>query len=247
MENQVILITGASKGIGAMMSKNFARNGFKVALNYSKSKDAAELICSGLANENLQALPIEANVSKEKEVKNMFNEVLENFGKITHLVNNAGINLDKPFTELTFDDFDKVIKTNLYGTFLCSREFAKQIKNGKGTITNLGAYCGLQGRKNGSNYCASKAGIMSLTKCMARELAPNIRVNCVIPGFVETDELIERYDLTDMNKRKEYMNRIPLENFGTEEQIYSMINYLITEGEYITGQNLFVNGGNYMG
>jgi acetoacetyl-CoA reductase/3-oxoacyl-[acyl-carrier protein] reductase len=138
------------------------------------------------------------------------------------------------------------MNTILTGTFMCSQEFALRYKGSKGHIVNIGALTAIRGRLNGANYCSARAGVLTLTKCMALELAPKIRVNCVTPGFINTDEVTERYNLTQKDKLEQALLTIPLGKLGKPEDIFKMIYFIVSESNYITGQNFIVDGGKLM-
>lgn len=247
-QEQVVVITGASRGIGAALALDLAKRGYKVVINYRASEDEA-LHVADTINEQVgpeQALVVQANVGKRSDVASMFDYVLREWGQVDVLINNAGLNLDGPFLQMTDDQWQQVIDTNLTGTFLCSQEFARRFQGTVGHIVNIAAATGLRGRKNGVNYCSSKAGVITLTKCLALELAPKIRVNCVIPGYMNTAEVITRYHLDDKEHYDRIVGTIPMNRLGTPDDICRMAAFLLRDAEYITGQNFFVNGGNFM-
>ena len=178
-DSKVILVTGSSRGIGAGLVKGFSNKGYKVIVNYSKSNEEAERIYLELVNiaGQTNVILLKADVSKRTEVKEMFDKIVASFGRIDVLINNAGINLDGPFLEMTDEQWQRVIDTNLTGTFICTQEFTFHFAGEIGHVINIGASTGIRGRKNGCNYCSSKDGVINLTKCLALELAPKIRVN----------------------------------------------------------------------
>jgi NAD(P)-dependent dehydrogenase (short-subunit alcohol dehydrogenase family) len=247
-QSKVILVTGASRGIGAGLVKNFAKKNFRVVINYSKSdEEAVQLyreIASGVGRNSLMLM--KADVSKRTAVKDMFNTIIANYGRVDVLINNAGINFDGPFLEMTDEQWQRVIDTNLTGTFICAQEFALHFTGEVGHIINIGASTGFRGRKNGCNYCSSKAGVINLTKCLALELAPRIRVNCIIPGFIETAEVMKRCDLYRKENYDAAVSSIPMARMGTADDVFNMADFIIENSTYITGQNLFVNGGDFM-
>ena len=247
-DSRVILVTGSSRGIGAVIVSGFAKKGFRTVINFSKSAgEAAALqkqISETTGRENV--LLIKADVSNRSEVRAMFDEVVRTFGKVDALINNAGVNKDGPFLDMTDEQWQKVMGVNLTGTFICSQEFALHFKGDSGNIINISASTGIRGRKNGCNYCASKAGVINLTKCLALELAPRIRVNCIVPGYIETDEVMTRYKIDRKENYAAAVSTIPLGRMGTAEDIFSMAEYLVENSGYITGQNFFVNGGHFM-
>lgn len=245
---EVVLVTGSSRGIGAALVENLAKRGFRVVINYSKSdREARELrtrIAEQVGEEIL--LEVQADVSKREDVKHMFDTIIKKFGRLDVLINNAGLNIDGPFLEMTDEQWNQVIAINLTGTFICSQEFALRFTGEKGHIINIGASTGFRGRKNGVNYCSAKAGVITLTKCLALELAPKIGVNCVIPGFINTEELMTRYNLDEQENYDKTVSGFPMGRLGTPDDICRVMNFIVEDSEYITGQNFFVNGGNFM-
>jgi len=243
----VILITGSSRGIGKKLVQRFAELGHRIVLNFYKGRKEAETLTEELeltyGKENV--LLVQADVSKRNDVKELFERSKAQFGTVNILINNAGINLDGPFLEMTDEQWNRVIETNLTGTFICSQEFALQLGEGEGHIINLGAATGIHGRKNGANYCSSKAGIITLTKCLALELAPKVMVNCVVPGFIATDEVIERYGFEDPEKAQAVIDTIPAGRLGRVEDIVRTAEFILFGSSFITGQSFFVNGGDY--
>ena len=247
-ESRVILVTGSSRGIGAALVTGFARKGFRVVINYAKSDGEANQlyreICRFADPNNVML--IKADVSVRTEVSAMFDRIAANFSRIDVLINNAGINLDGPFLEMSDEQWRRVIDTILTGTFICSQEFAFHSRGEGGCIINIGANTGIRGRKNGCNYCSAKAGVINLTKCLALELAPRIRVNCIIPGFIATEEVMTRYNLYQEENRAALVNNIPMGRLGKPEDVFKAAEFIVENADYITGQNFLVNGGNLM-
>ena len=246
-ESKVIVITGASRGIGAELLRGFARKGLKVVLNYSKSDETADALFADIALFTKDILKVKADVSDRHEVRRMFDQVVERFGKIDILINNAGQNIDGPFIQMSDAQWQRVLGVHLTGTFICSQEFVLHSQGNDGHIVNVSASTALKGRKNGANYCSAKAGIIALTKCLALELAPKIKVNCVVPGFMETEEVLTRYGLYDKDNHEKAISAIPLMRLGTPSDVFALVDFIVNESTYITGQNFFVNGGNYLG
>jgi acetoacetyl-CoA reductase/3-oxoacyl-[acyl-carrier protein] reductase len=247
-KQKTILVTGAAGGIGSTVVKNFALKNQKVIINFLKSEKKANQLRKEINDRHGKdtAFVFKADVTQRSEVKNMFDFAYEKCGRIDVLVNNAGINIDRPFLEMHDDEWTKVITTILTGTFICSQEFAKRYKGNAGHIINIGALTAIRGRKNGVNYCTARAGVVNLTKCMALELAPNIKVNCVTPGWIETDELVERYQLHNEENYRKAVSTIPLEKLGSPDDIFRMIHFIVNDSTYVTGQNFFVDGGYLM-
>ena len=246
--DKVILVTGSSRGIGEGIITHFSKIGFNVVINYSKFDKEAKELYNKLINLSSKdkVLLEKTNVSNREEVKRMFDNIIDKFGKIDILINNAGINIDKPFFDMNDNDWEKVISTNLTGTFICSQEFYFHFKGEEGHIINISAHTGITGRKNGANYCSSKAGINTLTKCLALELAPKIKVNTVMPAFIDTKEVLIRYNLGIKENYENMIDSIPLKRLGNNDDIIKVINFIINESSFITGQSFYVNGGLYM-
>jgi NAD(P)-dependent dehydrogenase (short-subunit alcohol dehydrogenase family) len=246
---KTVLITGGSKGIGKAISLKMAREKYNVIINYFFDETKAQETLNECREVNENVILIKCDVSNYEAVKGMFNEILKTFNSIDIIINNAGLNIDKPVIEMSEEDWERVVDVNMKGPFLVSKIAATIIlsQGGKGNIINIGSTTGISGRKNGINYCASKAGLIVMTKCLAKELAPNIRVNCVIPGITRTEEIEKRFDLK-INEKNEVLKRaIPLNRIGETYEIADVISFLISDkAEYINGQKIIVDGGEYM-
>ena len=245
-EERVMVITGGSTGLGSELAKYFVSKGFRLVVNYFFDKDVQELIGnnSALGNKD-KVLFSQADVSNREQVESMFDNAINKFGRVDILMNFAGINRDAPFTEITDDMWDSVIAAHLKGHFICGQEFVAHNLDREGLILNIGAAGGQIGRKNGANFCSAKGAIFALTKCMALELAPRIRVNCLVPGSVKTREVIDRYDLeTDDGLEKE-LATLPMGRLGEFEDIIHMVQSII-DAKFTTGANFYANGGQYM-
>ncbi|MEL7564869.1 MAG: 3-oxoacyl-ACP reductase family protein [Dehalobacterium sp.] len=252
MDNsKAILVTGSSRGIGRELVKFFAQKGHKVAVNYAKSENEAQSLYDEISSYNKDIILVKADISDRLQVKNMFQKIVQKFGRIDVLINNAGINMDASFMDMSDEKWQRVIDTNLTGNFICSQEFVFAFNNAgnesSGHIINIASNSSITGRKNGANYCSAKAGVVTLTKCLALELAPSIKVNCIMLGYVDTEEVMERYMLHDKNYYDRMMETIPLRRLGTSDDVCKAANFIINESSYMTGQSLFINGGNYMG
>lgn len=249
MENsKVILVTGSSRGIGADLVRNFAKRGFSVVINYSKSEKEANVIYREIcqATDPRFVMLAKADVSKRTEVKAMFDEVVKYFGRIDALICNAGINIDGSFLQMSDEQWHRVIDANLTGMFICAQEFAFHYRGDIGHIITISASTGIQGRKNGCNYCSAKGGVFALTKCLALELAPIIRVNCVVPGRINTEELMTRLELHNKQNYDSLVSRIPLGRLGAPYEVFEVAEFIIESTSFITGQSFFINGGDYM-
>ena len=247
-ENKVVLITGALSDIGRASATAFAKAGYCVALNYRHHEEQGRKFAGWLvqAGHAPQAAGFLGDIRMRKEVVDLFDQVCQAFGKVDVLVNNAGINQDNRFLSMSDEEWDVVIDTILKGTFMCSQEYARRYSGDSGCIINIGAVTALKGRANGANYCSARAGVLALTKCMAQELAPKIRVNTVTPGRIDTEELRQRYHLEDAQNSSRLANEVPLKRLGSPQEVADMILYLATQANYTTGQNYLVDGGLYM-
>jgi 3-oxoacyl-[acyl-carrier protein] reductase len=237
---KVVIVTGASRGIGREIAKNLAKKGLIVIANYNKSEQDAIKLKEELKKENIEIDIFKADVSNRKEVKNMINFVIEKYNKIDILINNAGISKYKLFTDVTDEDWNEVINTNLYSAFCVTQECSKyMIKNKTGLIINISSVWGLVGASCESIYAISKAGIDAMTKSLAKELGlSGIRVNSIAPGIIDTsmNKNLTNEDISNIK------NEIPLEKIGKTEDIAKCVNWLIDD-EYTTGQIISVNGG----
>ena len=240
--NKVCLVTGGSRGIGAACIKEFAKNGYNVVINYVKDDLSANFLKTEVEeNYHVKALVIKCDVSNEVEVKNMVEEVINTFGTIDVLVNNAGIAIDTIVADKTVENFRKILDINLIGTFLVSREVAKYMLNRKtGSIVNISSTNGIDTYYPESlDYDASKAGVISLTHNLAKEYHPYIRVNSVAPGWVTTDmnkELDKEFIKTEEDK-------ILLNRFADPLEIAKVIYFIGAEASYINSSIIRVDGG----
>ena len=248
-EPKVVLVTGSSKGIGAIYVRNFARKGYRTVINYSRSDDEANSLyqeVSSFAGPD-NVMIVKADVSKRTQVRDMFDRAIDNFGRVDILINNHGRNLDGPFLKMSDEQWQECIDVILTGTFICSQEFALHFEGETGHIVNVGARTGIVGRTNGANYCSAKAGVITLTKCLALELAPKIRVNCIVSGFIETEAFYEQAVKTKQfaSNVDDLVSAIPMGRLGTPDDMFKMVEFIVNS-DYITGAKFFVNGGNFM-
>lgn len=234
--NKIILITGASRGIGRKIAVELAQKGYKVIANYHKSTEKAMELKDG--NENIEIY--KADVSKRQEVKEMIKYIIDKYGKIDVLINNAGISEEKLFTDVTDEDWNKIINTNLYSAFCTTQEVVKNmIREKNGCIINISSVWGMVGASCETIYAISKAGLDGMTKSLAKELGlSNIRVNSIAPGYIDTD-MNKCYSADEVNMIKE---EIPLNKIGKTADIAKCVQWLI-EDEYTTGQIISINGG----
>ena len=232
----IVLVTGASRGIGREIAKNLAQNGNMVIANYNKSEEQAK----NLQKENGNIEIYKADVSKREEVKQMVEYILNKYGKIDVLVNNAGISENKLFTDITDEDWQKIINTNLYSAFCVTQEvLPNMIHNKFGCIINISSIWGIVGASCETVYSIAKAGIDAMTKSLAKELGPsNIRINSIAPGIIDTD-MNKNLTPEDIENIK---NEIPLQRIGKTIDISRCVEWLIDD-EYTTGQIISINGG----
>lgn len=234
-----ILVTGSSKGIGATIIKKFASKGWNVVINYNFSQKEAHDLETYIKRYNIKVLNIKCDVKNEVEVKNMFTKIKEEFGNLDVIVNNAGISLDNGLVNKDAKEFMTVVNTNLLGTYLVSKYGTKLLK--EGSIINISSnnvYTG--GIIESVDYDASKAGIIALTHDFARYLAPKVRVNCICPGWINTDMNKDLY----IDYKKEEENKILLKKFGEAEDIANVVYFLASkEAKYINDTIIRVDGG----
>lgn len=242
MERKTVLITGASRGLGAAIARVFAKNNHNIILNYNNSETEALNLTEELRKYNVEVLPIKADMTNEEEIKNMVNISLEQFKKIDVLVNNAGIAIDTTFEDKTKENFIKTIDTNLIGPFLVSKYVGESmLKEKQGCIINISSNAGLESYyPEGLDYDASKAGLISLTHNLALHYAPYIRVNCIAPGWINT----EMNKNLDKDYIKEEESKILLNRFAEPEEIAKVVYFLSTEdAKYINNETIRVDGG----
>ncbi|MDY0039948.1 MAG: 3-oxoacyl-[acyl-carrier-protein] reductase [Desulforhabdus sp.] len=243
---RVVVITGASRGIGRAIAVVLTEPGYQMVVNYRSGLDAAQQTAAAIEAKGGYPHLHQFDVADADAVKNAFKEIVKAHGRVDDLINNAGITRDNLMVLMKTSEWDDVINTNLKGAFLCSQSVIKTMMRQKyGRIINITSVVGAMGNAGQSNYAAAKAGIIGLTRSLARELATrNITVNAVAPGFIETDMTVAMPD-----KAKEGMlTQIPAARPGTPDDVAAAVKFLASEAAaYITGQVLHVNGGMFMG
>ncbi|HBG5345210.1 TPA: SDR family oxidoreductase [Clostridioides difficile] len=242
MKNKTVLITGGSRGIGKAMSKAFAKEGYNVLINFNKSENEAKELYAILNEKNFSVKLFKADVSNREDVENMVDYCVKEFGGLDVLVNNAGISQDKLFTDITDEDWDNMININLKGSFYCSQVALKyMVSEKKGNIINISSIWGISGASCEVHYSITKAGIIGMTKALAKEVGPsNIRVNSIAPGVINTD-MLSGYNEEDINALVE---ETPLMRIGTPEDIANCAIFLASDkSNFITGQVISPNGG----
>lgn len=245
LDGKVALVSGASRGIGRAVAIMLASSNARVFINYLKNKDAAEEVEEEIREGGGMAETIPFDVASSEEVKDGVKSIIKKAGKIDILVNNAGLTRDNLFAIMKESDWDEVIDTNLKGTFLLTKAAMRpMIKARWGRIVNIASVAGQYGNPGQANYSASKAGIIGLTRAIAREIAVrNITVNAVSPGLIETDMAEGLPD----NAKETIISRIPIGRMGKPEEVAQVVGFLVSKyADYITGQVIGVNGGLYM-
>ena len=245
LENAVVIITGASRGIGRAVAKEFGHGGAKVVVNYSRSKELAEeLVQSLMENGARGAIAVQADVSDPEQAVKLVEETIQQFGRIDVLINNAGINIDRTLKNMSVQDWRTVIETNLSSYFYMIKATLSHFMQQKsGTIINMSSIAGQAGNYGQANYSAAKAGILGLTKTAALELARyNVTVNAICPGPIET----EMWQMIPDEAKAGLMKKILLNRAGTVQEVARAALYLYEDGEYFTGATLTMNGGWYM-
>jgi len=240
--NKCVMITGASRGIGAACAEAFAKAGCDVVINYNKNEDMALRLCDILSGMGVRVEAVQADVSDPDSVRAMFDNVYERFGFIDVLVNNAGIAMQKLLTDTTDSDWDKMISTDLGSVFYCSRAvLPSMIRQKRGCIVNIASMWGEVGASCEAAYSAAKAGVIGLTKALAKEVAPSgIRVNAVSPGVVMTD-MMSGFTAEDIQALRD---EIPIGELCTPGSIADAVVFLASDAAgMITGQVIPVNGG----
>ena len=240
---KTVLITGASRGIGASIAIAFAQQGYAVVINYNKNKEKAENLAKVILDSyKVPVLAVKCDVSDYAQVENMFKTINDSFGGVDVLVNNAGVSSQMLFTDISAEDWQAMMGTNLNSVFYCSKlALPYMISKKAGVIINISSMWGQVGASCEVHYSTAKAGVIGLTKALAKEVAPsNIRVNCVAPGVVMTD-MMQSFDEETL---KELTEETPLQKLGTPKNIADAVVFLASsKAEFITGQILGVNGG----
>lgn len=242
LQGKVALVTGASRGIGKEIALTLASYGADVIVNYNGSKEKAEEVVKEITAMGRKAVAMQCSVADFDACGEMITKALADFGKIDILVNNAGITKDNLMIKMTPEDFGAVIDTNLKGTYNTIKHMYRPfLKQKSGSIINMASVCGILGNAGQANYSASKAGVIGLTKSMARELASrNITVNAVAPGFIATDMT----DAMPESAKEATLQQIPLKRIGTTKDIAETVAFLASsKASYITGQVISVDGG----
>ncbi len=244
LTDKIAVVTGASRGIGRAIALELAAEGAKVAVNYARSAEAAEAVVAEIQELGAEAIALQADVSEAEQVSELFKTVMDKWGRVDVLVNNAGITRDTLLMRMKPADWQAVINLNLTGVFLCIQAVTKpMLKQRSGRIINIASVSGQMGNPGQANYSAAKAGVLGLTKTVAKEMATRgITVNAVAPGFIETDMT------HDLKSAEDILKFIPLGRFGQPEEVAGLVRFLAADAAaaYITGQTLTIDGGMVM-
>ncbi|MDB5092164.1 MAG: 3-oxoacyl-(Acyl-carrier-protein) reductase [Candidatus Eremiobacteraeota bacterium] len=241
-EGQVALVTGGTRGIGAAITTMLAKSGVRVAAGYSRGQDAAEALQKKLEAEGGEVSIHQGRVDAPLDCARVVAEVMDRFGRVDYLINNAGITLDKTVRKMTHDDWHNVLNVNLFGAFCMTKTVLEHmIERGSGRIVNISSVIGETGNIGQANYAASKAGLFGLTKSLALEMARRgITVNIVAPGFIAT-EMVEKIPQASLDT---VVEKIPLHRLGRPEEVARVVRFLLEDDSgYITGAVYTVNGG----
>ncbi|WP_251860606.1 3-oxoacyl-[acyl-carrier-protein] reductase [Clostridium sp. Marseille-Q2269] len=242
LQGKTAIVTGASRGIGRAIAKKLASMGANLVLNYRKSADEIDTLIEEIKEYEVQTLVVQGDVSSFEDCKKIADEAKEKFGSIDVLINNAGITKDALILRMTEEDFDKVISVNLKGVYNCSKHIAPiMLKQRSGKIINISSVVGVAGNAGQCNYAAAKAGVIGITKTLAKELGSRgITVNAVAPGYIKTDMT----DALSEKVKKSIEDVLPLKTLGTPEDVAEAVGFLASDkASYITGQVLHVDGG----
>ena len=242
---KTVLITGAGRGLGSYTARAFGAEGANVCVNYAHSQSKAETVVSDIETSGGRAICCKADISDSGQVNSMIDSILTAFGSIDILFNNAGLSIHGPFLEMKESDWDRVYEVNLKGPFLVSQAVARNMVAGVGgVIINISATSTTYGRPNAANYCSTKAGLNMLTKCMALELGPKVRVNGLGLGFVDSPLVDENYSDDQL---AQIVESTPLKRMTTNEETAAFIKLLASESAaFVTGQTIMFDGGRNM-
>ncbi len=241
-QDKIAIVTGSAMGIGSVIAKHFGNEGAKVVISDVLEESAAAPLLEEISMAGSEAIFVRCNVANRDDVEHLVAETLDRYGRLDILVNNAGITRDTLVIRMSDEDWQAVIDVNLKGAFFCSRAAAKvMMRQRYGRIVNISSVVGLMGNAGQANYAASKAGLIGLTKSLAKELAPRgVTVNAVAPGFIQT-KMTEK--LPD-NVREEYLRFIPMKDFGQPQDVANVVAFLASDdARYVTGEVIRVDGG----
>lgn len=242
LDSKTCVVTGASRGIGRGIAEKFGHHSANVAVNYRTSEEAAHETVDQIEADGGTAIAVQADVTDPDRINQMREKVLDAFGSVDVLVNNAGVNVDMEFDEMDYQEWDSVIDVHLGGMFRCTDAFFEDIKDADaGRLINISSIVGKQGNYGQANYATAKSGMFGFTRTLALELAQtNSTANCIAPGFIETDML----EGIPEGIQEQLLDDIPLNRFGAAEDVAHLARYLASEeSSYVTGEVIDVNGG----
>jgi len=240
LANKVAVVTGGTRGIGLAISLALADEGCDVVINYAHDDIAAEIAQQKLNDHGRNCLLVKADIGSCDGVRYLHSAAFRRFNQVDILVNNAGINTSSNLFDIKESDWDNVVNTNLKGSFFCSQVFGKSmLDQGNGCIINISSTAAYQPKPTSHHYIASKSGLIGLTKALALSLAPNVRVNSIVPGYVAT----ERWQLKPAEEKAFREQSIPLKRIGLASEIASAVVFISSDAHYMTGQALFLDGG----
>jgi acetoacetyl-CoA reductase len=244
LQNKVAIVTGGSRGIGSSIALELAKNGVKIVINYNSNSAAADQMVAEIKEIGGDAYAVQADVSVSADAENLVNEAVKHFGRVDILVNNAGITRDSTFKKLSEEDWRKVIDVNLNSVYnTTSKALPHLLESDAGRIINISSIIGQAGGFGQTNYAAAKAGLIGYTKSLALELAKsNVTVNAICPGFIGTEMVAAMPEKV----LEAVVSKVPQKRLGKPEEIARGVVYLCKDGDYITGQQLNINGGLYM-
>lgn len=242
MREKVAIVTGGGQGIGRVIAEHLLRVGCRVAL-WEADREAAEETASDLNRPN-DLLAVPCDVSKEIDVRHALERTLKHFGRLDYLVNNAGLSEFKPLADLTLTDWNRVMGVNLTGAFLCAKSAVPHLRETKGAIVNIASTRALQSEPDAEAYAATKGGLVALTHALAVSLGPQVRVNCVSPGWIDVSSLKKRGDREPEKLRETDHAQHPAGRVGQADDVARMVLFLLDDANsFITGQNFIVDGG----
>jgi len=243
LTGKACLVTGGSRGIGRAIALELGRHGGSVAVGYARNADAASAVARAIAESGGKAFAFGLDVRDPDAIGPAVEDVVERLGKIDVLINNAGITRDRSLAKMSSEEWDSVVQTNLNSVFhLTARVLPRMVQAGYGRIVNISSVIGLHGNFGQANYAATKAGIIGFTKSAALELArKGVTVNAIAPGFIETEMIAAMPE----DVRAKILERIPMGRFGRPEEIAQAVAFLVSSGDYITGQVITIDGGMY--